>query len=570
LNSISLAVVFAVFLLAFEPLTVGAAIAGLYLLVDAAVGLITGKSITHRVTSWTARQLGASEETAEAIGTGADIGVTILSLLSGLGLLGGAAKGAQAATKGAQLARGAGAAARGAEAAGEAARGARALGGAGRAAEGARAVEGAAGTARQAGILSRLAEAISITHTGGASAVGRALPEVSQLPRLTREASRLISSATLESAGISRLVRGVREVGGTVYSGRGLTEALRAAGVEVKVAERATETLSWLNRIQVYGPIVPRTAQATSLVQRQRVATALSEHARAVSRAAQALARPAQAAQSGRIPIQAWVVQGGKRIPIQAWLITRGTRTAQQMHHVLPRYRAAARAGAAARQVTRALPGTAARQATRALPAARTATQTATRTFSWLETLLLAGAITKTIQVAKTATQVQPRTGLDIPTRTSTDTHEPGRRRRRRRAIEYEADFESLPARLHPVQDIEFEFPEIEPRPREETEPIMPTFRKSMITEPSPIIRRALGLPGTLIGHPTGFTTDVLGMLADIFAPRMYSGQGVGLHIPKAYTYMPTALTFDDIKHGRYVGGAGVLKTRSRMARRGA
>jgi hypothetical protein len=101
-------------------------------------------------------------------------------------------------------------------------------------------------------------------------------------------------------------------------------------------------------------------------------------------------------------------------------------------------------------------------------------------------------------------------------------------------------------------------------------EQVSPVFRKSALEEPSPIIRRALGLPGVLIGHPTGFTTDVLGMLADIFAPRMYSGQGVGLHIPKSYTYMPTALTFDNIKHSRYVGGAGVLRTRSRMARRGA
>jgi hypothetical protein len=567
LNNTFLAAVFAVFLLAFEPVSIGAVAVGIYLLVDAAVGLITGKSITHRVTSWTARQLGASEETAETAGEVVDIGVTILSLLTGAGLLKGTAKGAQAATKGAQAARGAGAAARGAEAAGAAAKGAEAAGAAGRAAEGARAVEGAAGAARQAGFFSRLAEAIAITRTGGASAVGRALPEVSQLPRLAKEASRVISSATLESAGISRLVRGAKEVGGTVYRGGRLTEALRAAGVEVKVAEGAAETLSWLNRVQVYGAIVPRTAQATSLVQRQRIATAVSAHARAMSRAVQALSRPAQAAQSGRIPIQAWVIQGGKRIPIQAWLITRGTRTAQQMHHALPRYRAATRAGAAARQATRALPTT--RQATRTLPAIRTATQTATQTFSWLETLLLAGALTKAVQVVKTATQTQPRPGWNIP-RTSTDTHEPGRRRRRRRAIEYDADFDSLPAQLHPVQDVDFEVPEIEPRPREEMEPIMPTFRKAMLTEPSPIIRRVLGLPGTLIGHPTGFTTDVLGMLTDIFTPRMYSGQGVGLHIPQAYTYMPTALTFDNIKHGRYVGGTGILKTRSRMARRGA
>lgn len=542
-----------------EPVTAVIGIAvGLYLLADALVGLFTGKSITHRAASWTARQFGASEQTAEQIGTVTDIGATIIGILSGAGLLKGAAKGAQVATRGAQLARGA----RGAEALGETARGARALGGTGRVAEGARAVEGAAGVTREAGILSRLAESIAITHTGGASAVGRALPEVSQLPRIAGEVPRIISSATLESAGIGRLVSGARQVGVTVYRGQRLTEALRAAGVEVKVAERAAETLSWLNRVQTYGAIVPRTAQATSILQRQRLATALSEHARAVSRAAQSLVRPAQAAQqasqSGRIPIQAWVIQGGKRVPIQAWLITRGTRTAQQVHHALPRYQIAARAGAATRQITKALPST------------QAATQTAIRTFSWLEALLLAGAITKTIQVVKTATQTQTKTGIDVPTKTATDVGEPGYRRRRRRVIEYQADFGSLPARLHPVQDIDFEIPEIEPKPREVIEKIMPAFRKSMITEPSPIIRRALGLPGTLIGHPTGFTTDVLGMLADIFTPRMYSGQGVGLHIPKAYTYMPTALTFDDIKHGRYVGGTGVLKTRSRMARRGA
>ncbi len=546
-----------------EPVTaVVGIVVGLYFLVDALVGLLTGKSITHRAASWTARQFGASEETAEQIGTVTDIGATILGLLSGAGILKGAAKGAQAAAKGAQLGREAGAAAkgaaRGAEALGEAARGSRAAGGAGRAAEGARAVEGAAGATREAGALSRLAEAITITRSGGASAVGRALPEVSQLPRLASEVPRIISGATLESAGVSRLIRGAKQVGETVYSGQRLTQTLRAAGAEVKVAEKAAETLSWLNRIQTYGAIVPRTAQATSVLQRQRLATAVSSYAKSVARATQALTRPAQAARSGRIPIQAWVIQGGRRIPIQAWLITRGTRTAQQMHHALPRYRIAARSS------------TAVRQATRALPATRTTTQTATRTFSWLETLLLAGAITKTIQVVKTATQTQPRTGLDVPPKTSTDIEEPGRRRRRRRVIEYESDFESLPARLHPVEDVDFEVPEIERRQREDIEPIMPEFRKSMITEPSPIIRRALGLPGTMIGHPTGFTTDVLGMLADIFTPRMYSGQGVGLHIPKAYTYMPTSLTFDNIKHGRYVGGAGILKTRSRMARRGA
>jgi hypothetical protein len=143
---------------------------------------------------------------------------------------------------------------------------------------------------------------------------------------------------------------------------------------------------------------------------------------------------------------------------------------------------------------------------------------------------------------------------------------------RRRRTGSYLAggEFDSLSARRYPVEDVEFTVQDLEPRPREETEQVSPVFRKSMLVEPSPIIRRMLGLPGTLIGSPTGFTTDVLGMLADVFAPRMYRGQGVGLHIPKAYTYMPTALTFDDIKHGRYVGGAGVLRTRSRMARRGA
>jgi hypothetical protein len=129
---------------------------------------------------------------------------------------------------------------------------------------------------------------------------------------------------------------------------------------------------------------------------------------------------------------------------------------------------------------------------------------------------------------------------------------------------------DSLSARQYPVEDVEFEVEDLEPRPREEIEHISPVFRKSMLEEPSPIIRRMLGLPGALIGHPTGFTTDVLGMLADVFTPRMYSGQGVGLHIPRSYTYMPTSLTFDDIKHSRYVSGAGVLRTRSRMARRGA